>query len=122
MIFNMAIAWHDLGQTTGREMYLNKAGQLFDTVLSILDSTTRADLDTDSDDESCAILTCLVLNNRAQLYHAQCDYVHCEHCARSIRQLLFSTDMLEAYLDVEEVDEIRMNIVHLQPPTVAHAA
>jgi hypothetical protein len=51
------------------------------------------------------------ITNRAQPCHPQnVTYVHSEHCARNMHQLLFSTDMLEAYLDVEEVDEIRMNV------------
>jgi hypothetical protein len=118
MIFNMAIAWHEFGQSTGSERYLAKAGELYDIVLSILDST-----DSIPDDESFAVLKCLVLNNRAQLYYyEQCDYVQSERCADGMRHLLLSTDVLEAYLDVEEVDEMRMNAVYLQPPMVAPAA
>jgi hypothetical protein len=117
MIFNMAIAWHEFGQLTCNETYLAKAGQLYDIVLSILDSNNSI-----PGDESFAVMNCLVLNNRAQLHYEQCDYVQSERCVDGIRYLLLSTDVLEAYLDVEEVDEMRMNIVYLQPPTVAHAA
>jgi tetratricopeptide (TPR) repeat protein len=117
MIFNMAIAWHEFGQFTFSERYLAKAGELYDIVLSILDST-----DNIPDDESFAVLKCLVLNNRAQLYYEQCNYVQSERCVDGMRHLLLSTDVLEAYLDVEEVDEMRVNVVYLQPPMVAPAA
>jgi hypothetical protein len=117
MIFNMAIAWHEFSQFTCSERYLAKAGQLYDCMLSILDTTNGI-----LDDESFTVLKCLGLNNRAQMYYEQCDYVQSARCVDGMRYLLLATDMLECYLDVEEVDEIRMNMVYLQPPTVAHAA
>jgi hypothetical protein len=117
MIFNMAIAWHEFSQFTCSERYVAKTGQLYDIVLSILDTTNGI-----PDDESFTVLKCLGLNNRAQLYYEQCDYVQSERCVDGMRHLLLATDVLEGYLDVEEVDEIRMNMVYLQPPTVAHAA
>jgi hypothetical protein len=117
MIFNMAVQWHDLGQSTGREAYAKKAAHLYDALLSILDSACHCE-----DDESLALLKCLALNNRAQLYHEQCDYVHSDGCMDRLCHLLVSTDVLDDYLDEADADEIRVNALYLQPPTVAHAA
>jgi hypothetical protein len=117
MIFNMAVQWHELGRSTGREAFGNKAAHLYDAVLSILHSVCHSD-----NDESLALLKCLALNNRAQLYHEQCEYGHSDRCMDELCHLLVSTDVLDDYLDEVDADEIRMNSLYLSPPTVAHAA
>jgi hypothetical protein len=117
MIFNMAVQWHELGRATGRGVYETKASRLYDAILSILDSVCHS-----VDDESLALLKCLTLNNRAHLYHEQCEYVHSDRCMDKLCHLLVSTDVLDDYLDEADADEIRMNSIYLQPPTVAHAA
>jgi hypothetical protein len=123
MIFNTALAWHQLGECTGRDDCKIKAGQNYDVVAAILDAAiggTRHRCCTN--DLSLSVLKCLVLNNRAQLYYESCDYVNSEHCVREMRDLLALSDSLEPYLDDDEVDELRLNMVSLRPPTVAHAA
>jgi hypothetical protein len=48
------IEWDEHGQTTRREIYLTKAGQLYDIVYSFLESTCNTHQDTEPGDESSA--------------------------------------------------------------------
>jgi hypothetical protein len=121
IIFNMAIAWHQLGERVGCGRYKAKAGQLYDVVLALLRTPIARRSGRRRDEFSFGVLECLVLNNRAHLYYETCDYIYSERCVHAIRKLLW-TECLDAHLEENDVDEIRLNLIYLLPPTVAHAA
>lgn len=119
IIFNLALACHQHGKITGQEQPLTKACHLYGLVVKIIDGAN------DDDDKAAhhhGALHCLALNNLAQLHYEQCDYKKSATCMASMFDLLQFTDYLEAYLEETEADEIRLNLLHLQPPSVAHAA
>lgn len=113
VIFNMAIACHLYGEASGQEQYWSRAGRLYDTVLRMLSTTHEISYD---------VLKCLILNNRAHLYSQQCNIEGNKWCAEILHHLLSSTDSLVSYFDVDEVDEIRLNIMYLQNHSAAGMA
>lgn len=115
IIFNLALACHQYGKITGQELPLAKAGHLYSLIVNILDGEDR-------NNKTHGALQCLALNNLAQLHYEHCDNKKSASCMASMYDLLKFTDYLEAYLDEDEADEIRLNLVHLHPPSAAHAA
>lgn len=115
VIFNFALAHHEQGKTRGHEVSLRRAGQLYNVTLKVLANK-------ESSNNSGAVLQCLALNNLAQLYYDNCDFQKCQFCMVTVNDFVAKTDCLNAYLDETEVDEIMLNLIYLQPPTVAGAA
>lgn len=118
VIFNFALACHQSGNTTGRELFLERAERLYDLVLKVLASS-----ESKSDHAMRNILRCLALNNLAQLHYDRCNYPTSQSYMEVLYNLIVTMDCLDhTYLTEREVKEIMMNIVHMQPPTAAYAA
>jgi hypothetical protein len=116
IIFNLALSCHQQGTITGNEILLKKAARLYALVVRILDNA-------DSDDEVHYVLKCLALNNGAQLHYEQCDYDLSQICMEEMFHLLMQTDcLLDDFLEADEADQVRLNMLHLQLPSVARAA
>ena len=116
VIFNFALASHQFGNISGQQAPLRRAGRLYDLTLKIL---VRGE---NHYHHMHAILQCLALNNLAQLCYDQCDYAKSQTCIETMYDLVATTDCLDSHLNEHEAAEIMLNIVHLQPPTVARAA
>lgn len=115
VIFNFALACHQFGKISGNEVHLLRAGQLYELTLKILSSAER-------DHAMHSVLQCLALNNLAQLHYDQCDYQKSQSYMESMFDLVMTTDCLDTHLSEKEVEELMLNLVHMQPPTVAPAA
>lgn len=116
VIFNFALACHQLGKSSGHEASLRRAGQLYSLTLKTLSGRENiSDLH--------AVLQCLALNNLAQLHYDQCDYQGSQSCMETMYELVTTTDCLQVYLDETEAEEIMLNLfVQVKPPSVARAA
>lgn len=110
---------HQLGNISGRTVPLLRASQLYSLVLKTLATTSKTD---SSEDDSRALLQCLVLNNLAQLQHDQCDYLRSQYYLERMRNLVATTVCLQDYLNDTEADEIMLNLMCVRPPSAAHAA
>jgi tetratricopeptide (TPR) repeat protein len=116
IIFNMALAWHLHGRISGRTSQLKKARQLYDLVVQVVS-------DEDQVDGSFLVLECVALNNLAQLCYDLGNYDTSQAYMEDIDDLLMDhNNFLDAYLEAEQADEIRYNIIHAQPPSTAAAA
>lgn len=115
VIFNLALAWHQFAAITGAEAPLFRAGKIYDFIVQVLDRD-------DEDDASRNVMRCVALNNRAQIFYQQADYVSSQMCMGDVFELLSMSEHLETYLGETEAQEIRFNIFHLSTPSVARAA
>jgi hypothetical protein len=115
LLFNLALAWHDLGMKTGREVAYIKAGKLYDLVAVILDHS-------DILDESHGVLKCMVLNNRAEIHHHLGDYEKSRTCVTDMFDLLVLEDNFDLLLGSSEAKTLRLNLCHFTTPNVALAA
>lgn len=116
LIFNFALACHQHGTATRSEEYLVRAAGLYRLALKSL-STVES-----TDDSMFPVLQCLSLNNLANLHFDRCDFRKSQGCLDLMHSILMSTDGLEVYLNDKEIEELMLNMVHMQPPAVAHAA
>lgn len=115
ILFNFALAWHQLGAISGRARSLRRAGELYEFILKILRSSAN-------NDTAYAVLKCLVLNNLAHIHYERCQYEESKSCIDSMFALALKTDCLESYIHKVEISEILLNIIHVRPPTIARAA
>ena len=118
IVFNFALALHQLGMISGKDAPLRRAVGLYDLTLRML---CRSDID----ESMNAVLRCLALNNLAQLQYEYCEYEKSKYCTDCMYDLAVSTGCLDSscsYLSESDIDEIKWNLVHLHPPTVAKAA
>jgi hypothetical protein len=115
IIYNLALSWHLQGRITGKAGPLKKAGRLYELVVTVLDNA-------DCSDDSYGVLQVVSLNNLAHLNFELGDYDSCRKFLADMCDMLMVCDYLDNYLDFDEADEIRFNILHLRPPNVALAA
>ena len=117
ILFNFALAWHQLGAISGRGPPLRRAGELYEFILKILRSSAS-----NNNDTAYAVLKCLVLNNLAHIHYERCQYEESKSCMDGMFALALKTECLESYLQPVEISEILLNIIHVRPPTIARAA
>jgi hypothetical protein len=120
IMFNFALACHQYGKLSGREAPLSQASNLYDLVLTIL---CRSDID----NSTHSVFKCLALNNLAQLHYEACEYEKSQHCVACLYDLIIWTECLDSpssrcHLSETEVEEIKLNLIHLHPPSSAKAA
>lgn len=116
-IFNLALVCHCHGIRTSRQVYLLKAGKLYDMVVQILDGTDNVN------NNGLGVLKCLALNNCAEIHYGQGDYQACFLLMESMDDLLqYDHCQIEQYLDEDEAYNVRLNAEHRQIPSVAGAA
>lgn len=123
LIFNFALACHQFGKISGKDVPLKRAMELYDlfirTVSRLSANTRRNDVR-----QNYATLQCLVLSNLGQLYYDQCDYNDSQYCMDCMVDMIESTSCLNdtEYLTTLETEELLLNPVYLQIPTGASAA
>jgi hypothetical protein len=117
LIFNFALACHQHGMTSRSEEYLSRAAALYRLTLKSLASS-----DESVQNPMHTILQCLALNNLANLHFDRCDYAKSQSCLKYMYDIIMTTDCLDTHLSGKEMEELMLNMIHMQPPLVAHAA
>lgn len=120
-LFNLALAWHNLSVSTGRDKPVLVATKLYALVLSVLHQVEETS--SCGGNPSLAVLECLVLNNLSQLSCVVGDYRRCDSYMMDLSiQLASTSSRLEDGIGCQNANEIMLNVCHWQPPIVAHAA
>lgn len=123
--FNFALSCHRVGALEGRRATLHRAANLYHLTLGILGR-----FDTTSDNPH-SVLKCLVLNNLAHLHYEHCEYAECQYCLQRMFDLILWTGCLDDrdggnysgnFLAAKESAELKLNLLHLHPPSTAGAA
>jgi hypothetical protein len=118
-MINLAMACHQLWSLSGHEGPGVKAGTLYDLILCMLNHIDCGHWE----GKSFIAVACLVLNNRAQLFYAQGDYANCRRCRMEMYSLWpIAHCSLEEFLGENVVKQLKFNLIHLRPPTIALAA
>lgn len=121
IIFNFALTCHAVGKHTGKESYVTRAMRLYELTLKVLD-TAQSSSNSPSVHEMHSVLECLALNNLAQMHYELCDYQSSQFYMDYMHSLLMTIKRMDEYLEEKELEEIMLNLVYLQSPTVAKAA
>ena len=114
LMFNFALACHQLGKLSGNTRLLHQAKHLYELTL-------RCSLN--KNQEGALVLQCLALNNLAHILNQECDY---SNSKMYMDRLATITDddcllLLTYYVEPQEVEEILLNLLQKEP-TVAQAA
>lgn len=122
IVFNCALVYHYLGKLSGIDAFLTKAMDLYRLIV-------RAQLfsykDTRMGIIPSSLLQCLVFNNLAHLHHENCEYNPCYWCMQCLFKISGLTDCLDNNCDfllTVEAEEIKLNSIYMQEPTVACTA
>lgn len=114
--FNFALACHQIGKMHGDGDTLSRAAELYRLTLVILRRMET------SSDTMHSVMQCLVLNNLAQLYYGNCEFIESQYCL----QCLFEIILWTGCLDDDDVDmsfgEIKLNLMYMCRPLTAGAA
>jgi hypothetical protein len=121
IIFNFALTCHAVGNHTGKESYLIRAMRLYELTLKVLE-TAKSSAVSSCVQEMHAALECLTLNNLAQMHYELCDYRSSQFYMDSMYAVLITIKRMDTYLEENELEEIMLNLVYLQSPSVAKAA
>jgi hypothetical protein len=121
VVFNLDLAYHRLGIETGTDEPLQYALKLYQIVLTsqsierFVDEGTRSDLE---------VLHCLVWNNLSHLHYEFCEYSTSMYCVGCMAEWVMHTECLEHpnYLQEDEAEEMKLNIMFVRCPIAAHAA
>jgi hypothetical protein len=121
IIFNFALTCHLVGKHTGKDSYFIRAMRLYELTLKVLE-TAQSNSSTPCVHEMHSVLECLALNNLAQMHYELCDYRSSQFYMDSMYALLITIKRMDTYLEENELEEIMLNLVYLQSPSVAKAA
>jgi hypothetical protein len=117
LVFNLALLNHQHARQSGASRYWMHAGLLYDMVLSLLDNAD------DCHNESLQVLTCLALNNRANVYYETCEYTASMSCLDELCDVLMACDDIFDHFIVDtEAAEIRRNVMYVHVPSAASSA
>jgi len=125
ILYNFALACHYIGKTTGQDVALKQAYQLYALVLRCLPHEIHYLVGYEPQvGETVTVLQCLALNNLAQLQYELCEYQESrKSMERLLHTVLHGCAVLKASLGAESFQEIMLNLIHLkESPTAAHAA
>ena len=122
IIFNFALTCQLVGKHTGKESYLIRAMRLYELTLKVLETAKSSSSTNPHVQEMHSVLECLALNNLAQMHYELCDYRSSQFYMDSMHSILVTIKRLDEYLDENEMEEIMLNLVYLQSPSVAKAA
>ena len=114
LMFNFALACHQLGKLSGNTRLLNQAKHLYELTLRCSSNKTQ---------EDAAVLQCLALNNLAYILHQECDFSTSKLYMDRL-SMVADDDcllLLTLYVAPEEVEEILLNLLQREP-TGAQAA
>lgn len=123
VIFNFALAFHQLGRISGQDAPLRQAAELYNTSFKIL---SRCCGDDNLNSKMNATLQCLVLNNLAHLHYDHCEYEKSRSCMDCMYDLIMFTECLDSssfcFLESKEIEEISLNLMYMKPPMAAPVA
>ena len=122
IIFNFALTCHAVGRHTGKESYFIRAMRLYELTLKVLETAQASSSSSPYVHEMHSVLECLTFNNLAQMHYELCDYRSSQFYMDSMHALLINIKRMHAYLEENELEEIMLNLVYLQSPSVAKAA
>jgi hypothetical protein len=119
VIFNLALACHHCGKSSGTEAPLERAKELYRVVLG-----SQGCSGNESALQAMDLVHCLALNNLAHLHYEHCQYEHSLCCMEHMYDLIGQTQCLDdcGYLSSYEAEEIQLNVLYAFPPSVAGAA
>jgi hypothetical protein len=127
ILFNMALACHQIGWSRGRATAFTRASALYQTSLRIL--SVDWDNAVEGARSMASFLAFVALNNRSQvLYHDLCDYGRSKRCLKAMARLLQGAEgsrivrSLQASLLEPDVEGILLNVILLKVPSAASAA
>jgi hypothetical protein len=116
VLFNFALLWHCQGIKTGQGLPLERARQLYELVVTVLENM-------ESDEEMPGVLECLAWNNLAHIHYELGDHAQSQSCNDHVAEILLSTGChLEAYLDSMDAEDVRFNMEYVRCPSTARAA
>jgi hypothetical protein len=118
VIFNLALACHHFGKSSGTDAPLERAKELYHVVLGSQGCGNESTL------QAMDLIHCLALNNVAHLHYEHCQYEHSLCCMEHMYDLIGQTQCLDdcGYLSSYEAEEIQLNVLYAFPPSVAGAA
>jgi hypothetical protein len=118
-IFNLALAYHQLGELSGNGTWLGKAMEYYGTLIHSLSSERDARNGGNMDH-----LLCLALNNAACLHFDRFEYAVCACCLHFMTDVVDTTDCLcrSRLVTTVEAEEMMLNRVYLEPPKAASSA
>jgi len=108
LMFNFALATHQLGKLTSNSRMLLQSKHLYDLTLRCCSNKYG---------EAALVLQCLALNNLAHILHEECDY---SSSKLYMHRLATITDdecllLLTFYVAPQEVEEILLNLLQKEP-------
>jgi tetratricopeptide (TPR) repeat protein len=116
LFFNMALAFHQMGQLCCDAARLNKAIRMYDLAAKIL-------VDASPSDNALAMAA---WNNQASIYYALGDYAMAcellERVADGAEHLPELTEEKSGPMETRLLEEIYLNVVIVKPPTIAPSA
>jgi hypothetical protein len=120
-MFNLALACQHFGMVSGTSAPLQRAMELYYTLLSTpYDSFVHND-----STMNYALMQCLALNNLTYIHHERFEYEASQDCVEWMVETFEKTGCLDncaCYLSALEAEEIKVNGMFLRPPSVAQAA
>jgi hypothetical protein len=113
IILNLAMTYHENGRRQSKS--LRRASLLYKMCLQLLQSASFQSVGTVS-------LLLLVLNNRAQIFHDECDYVQSRNCFDALSKLMAKNQDITLILHESVIQGLLLNAMLLDAPTAARAA
>jgi hypothetical protein len=117
--FNYAIACHQLGKISGQTAPLQRSKQSYNLVIRILQRVG-------TQQEFGKFLTCLALNNLANIHTEICNFENSERCLERLRNLLgndpYIQEFASEFMDDAEWSNLELNVMCSQCTWSAQAA
>lgn len=115
LVFNFALVWHQQGVVTNSASCLRRAACLYKLTLKSIAF------------EECEcprqkVLRCLALNNLAFLHFDQYDFKISQGYFELLTNVVMKSNCLETYLSGDEIEELMLNLLHMQTMSNACAA
>lgn len=132
VMFNLAVACHCVGTTSGSSATLLQARDIYFVVLN---SQQQLHFTTMDQQNHGALIQCLSLNNLAHIYYEVCDYDYSRQLLDCMMEVHDRTDCLSSscsnidvdscrslFLSEWESEEIRLNFLYAIQPSAAGSA
>lgn len=126
LAFNLGLACHQSGVTSGSEAMWKRARDLYCVVLNSQHQLVGMGLESNSQG---ALIQCLALNNLAHIHYEFCEYEFSEQYLVFMMNIHEHTECLdmsdddsENILSQWEMEEITLNVVYAKSPPMAASA
>jgi hypothetical protein len=118
VLFNLAVACHELAKSTGREATIQRAARHYGVLLHLIKGMTI----NHCRDASLDRLKFLVFNNLAHLHYELCQYNKVTMCLDIMMNMYIDNTSLEGMIPPDDLSRIFWNALHVKPPATALAA